>query len=361
MTADPRARWAELLSTRADAGPDAALSAFLRALPGDDFLPPPERAAAVNALGGASVPVGKDHDAEQLLRDEVAAFAKNYWALPPTERLTAWSDLSRRATDERTAGRLLALEPGLEVWADPLADPGAEELAALVRELFVLPPRARSIRRNEWLAARASDGDLWPQVRAAFAELCRVAPDRAALDPQLGVALGAPFDRAALHAGHTAETNTHSRATDVAKRAALVGKMRDYKQRVALRKAEAEPSGSLVTRVNLWVVLVVPFVVFIGCLATQHRGYGGRPRPPEPPSYKPSPSFSPTPDVPLPPMPLGPPPVFRQSFTFTRAQIIEYQDYHRNPIGSKPVLFDIWVVVGKPTEPGTYRLPATAP
>ncbi len=359
MTANPRARWAELLSTRADAGPDAALSAFLRALPGDDFLPPPERAAAVNALAGASVPVGKDHDAEQLLRDEVAAFATNYWALPPAERLTAWSDLSRRATDERTAGRLLALEPGLEVGADPLADPGAEELAALVRELFVLPPRARSIRRNTWLAAHASNDGLWPQVLAAFAELCRVAPDRAALDPQLGVALGDGFDHVALTAGHTAATSTLAQATATAKRAALAGKMRDYKQRVATRNAEAEPPAPVARTVNLWVIFAVLFVAFIGCLATQHRGYGGRPRPAEPPGYNPSTTLPP--DTPRPPTPSGAPPAYRPSFLFSQTQIDDFQRYDRTRTSPKPVFFDIWAQVGKPTEPGTYRLPATAP
>lgn len=40
MTADPRARWAELLRTPPDATAEAASAALLRGLPGDDFLPP---------------------------------------------------------------------------------------------------------------------------------------------------------------------------------------------------------------------------------------------------------------------------------------------------------------------------------
>ena len=97
MTADPRARWAEYLSAPVDAAPEVALAAFLRALPGDDFLPSPERAAAVNALAGASVPVGRDSAVERMLREEVETFAVRFWTLEPAARLTAWSDLVRRS------------------------------------------------------------------------------------------------------------------------------------------------------------------------------------------------------------------------------------------------------------------------
>jgi hypothetical protein len=197
MTADPRATWADQLSVPADTGPDAVIAAFLRALPGDDFLPAPERAAAVNALAGASVPVGKDHSVKQLLSEETESFAARFWQLEPAERLTAWSDLVRRGAP---AVRLRELEPGLDVAAPALVDPDAEELAALMRALFIMPPRGRAIRRNTWLAERTADADRW---RAALASVARDAPGLAALDTQLRAALDANFNFAALIAAAT--------------------------------------------------------------------------------------------------------------------------------------------------------------
>ena len=79
--------------------------------------------------------------------------------------------------------------------ATPLADPDAEELAAQMRALFVLPPRQRAIRRNSWLAECATEADKW---RAAFAAVLSAAPDLAALDKQLRIALDPDFDLAAL-------------------------------------------------------------------------------------------------------------------------------------------------------------------
>lgn len=187
MTTDPRGRWAELLRAPADATAGTASSALLRLLPGDEFLPPAGEVAAVNALAGTAAPVGRDPDVEQLLRDEVESFAGNFWALAPADRRPAWAELSRRDAD---AVRLRELEPGLDVSAPLLADPAADELAALVRELFVLPPRERAIRRNMWLLEHAPDVEKW---RAARAVVLRDAPALAALDPDLGAALDPGF------------------------------------------------------------------------------------------------------------------------------------------------------------------------
>ncbi|MBN9123091.1 MAG: hypothetical protein J0I06_28785, partial [Planctomycetes bacterium] len=151
--------------------------------PGDDFLPPVERVAAVNSLAGAGAPVRRDADVERLLRDEVEALAARFWALAPGDRLLAWADLSRRGA---APVRLRELEPGLDVAAPAPADPAAEELAALVRELFVLLPRARAVRRNAWLLERAAEAEKW---RAAHAVLRRDAPALAALEPGLWAAL----------------------------------------------------------------------------------------------------------------------------------------------------------------------------
>lgn len=191
MTADPRARWAAALRVPESASADDALAALLRALPETEFVPPAERVAAANALAGTAAPVGRAFDVEEALRDEVTGFAARFWSLAPPDRLVAWADLSRRGAD---AVRLRELEPGLDVAVSTLADPAAEELAALVRELFVLPPRARAIRRNQWLLEHAADADAW---RAAHAALLRDAPALAALEPRLKQVLE-PASRATL-------------------------------------------------------------------------------------------------------------------------------------------------------------------
>jgi hypothetical protein len=391
VTANPRARWAEVLNAPADAGPDAAVSAFLRALPADGFLPPAEKAAAVNALAGTGLPVGKDYDADELLREEVRAFAVGFWALPPAERLTAWADLSRRVTGERTAAALLALEPGLDVAADPLPDPGAEELAALARELFVMPPRERAIRRNEWLATRASDGALWPQVLAAFAELRRLAPARAALDPQLGTALAATFDRAALHAGHTTTTRPESEATAAADRARVAMKMRDYKERVAARNGETrtldERDRANAKRVYFWGIAITFVVVLSMCVSSS---CGKRSTPatrfdiPKNINSPPRTTFTPEQvtefrhyeddfargaSVPTPAnyhdwvragRPAG---VSRfaprtDRITFSDSEITDCLSYDRNPKGTPPAKFSDWVRLGRPTTAGAYLSPS---
>ncbi|MBM3983520.1 MAG: hypothetical protein FJ304_25265 [Planctomycetes bacterium] len=389
MTANPRARWAEVLNARADAGPDAAVSAFLRALPADGFLPPAEKAAAVNALAGTDLPVGKDYDADELLREEVRAFAANFWAVPPAERLTAWADLSRRVTGERSAAALLALEPGLDVPADPLPDPGAEELAALARALFVLPPRERAIRRNEWLAVRASDGALWPQVIAAFAELRRLAPARAALDPQLGVTLTATFDRAALYAGHTTTTRPESEAT-AADRARVAMKMRDYKERVAARNGDSrtldECDSANAKRVYFWGIAIAFVVVLSMCVSSScgkrstpatrldiPKNIDGFPRTTFTPEqiesyqhYERETEAGREPRIPSGyanwvragrPSATANVPRANQSVTFTVSEIYACTDYDRARIGTAPAKYSFWVLLNKPTTAGTFFFP----
>lgn len=410
MTANPRARWAEVLNAPADAGPDAAVSAFLRALPADGFLPPAEKAAAVNALAGTSLPVGKDYDADELLREEVRAFAANFWTLPPAERLTAWADLSRRATGERAAAALLALEPGLDVDADPLPDPGAEELAALARALFVLPPRERAIRRNEWLAARASDGALWPQVIAAFAELRRLAPARAALDPQLGVALAATFDRAALHAGHTTTTRAArpeqqviaEGIADFNRRTREHAEHQPYDEAADARRAKQVIWGARSGCILLGTIVVLSALVR-AAFGPSDRDSDQRPRSPvvTPTFRSPAPrpdGLSPTGqsasefftpdrvaacldyenarragrDVAAPSYymlwvrsnrPGDPARGIRlnQPVTFTVSEIYACTDYDRDRIGTVPEKYSVWVLLNKPAKAGTYQVALPSP
>jgi hypothetical protein len=200
MNPETRARYADLLGASADAAPEAATAAFLSALPGESFLPPAQQVAAVNALAGMSVSTGRAGEAERLLRDEMDAFAAEFWSLAPPERRAAWEDLTRRGAD---ATRLWELEPALDLSSLALADPAAEELAVFIRELVVLPPRSRAIRRNSWLLEQHVAGAKW---RAALAVIERDLPALAALEPQLSFSLSPAFARGVFVEGASAAT-----------------------------------------------------------------------------------------------------------------------------------------------------------
>ncbi|QJW95807.1 hypothetical protein FTUN_3361 [Frigoriglobus tundricola] len=85
--------------------------------------------------------------------------------------------------------------------APALADPAAEALVGLVRTLFVLPARARAVRRNTWLREQAAHVEKW---RAALAVVQRAAPALVALEPRLRAALAPDFALAAFVAGASA-------------------------------------------------------------------------------------------------------------------------------------------------------------
>jgi hypothetical protein len=124
-------------------------AAFLRSLPACGFVPPE---ADVAALGG-ELPAGAAAD---RFAADVRAFAVEFWALAPPDRRARWEALTARAAGP-AAARLGELRRALDVTAAAPADPAAAELAALGRELFVLPPRERTARREAWLATHADD------------------------------------------------------------------------------------------------------------------------------------------------------------------------------------------------------------
>ncbi len=404
MTADPRTAWAEQLSVPAGADPEAALAAFLRSLPGYDFLPPPERAAAVNALAAAAVPVGKDGTTERLLREEVDGFAARFWALDPADRRTEWAELVRRGAP---AARLRALEPGLDVNPGPLADPAAGELAALVRELFLLPPRDRAIRRNTWLAARAGEADRW---RAAFATVLAAAPALAALDGQLGLAFRPDSDLAAL-AGASAESEAGSGRPVSAGVADFRVRMRDYEEATAARRERAarrdrvyeeaaaarrEKAARANPGIPGWLRITCG-TLSIWMVVAGFRATITNRREPALPSRPPTPSYIDSPTAPSAAPSLlfrvfsvaevanferyerdrrGSPPAdyatwvsagrpvglsnlqrFQTGFMYDRGQILQFQEYDRTKRGPAPTFYENWVKVGKPTEPGSYSLP----
>jgi hypothetical protein len=175
-----REQAARVLGIPPDATAGAARAGFARLLRAEGFLPPEAAVAAANLLAGTALPVTPVGD--DLVAGEVAAFAGAFWSLPPADRRARWIDLAARATAEANAARLLALEPGLGVEVGKYEDPAAGDLAACARELFLLEPRARAVRRAEWLASRA----YW--VTALFPAGKRVRdadPALVSLDPPL--------------------------------------------------------------------------------------------------------------------------------------------------------------------------------
>ena len=192
MTTPARERAAAVLGVPVAATAGEAAGAFLATLPRHEFVPPGDAVAAFNALADVSVPPDPDGETEPGLSvaERVEDFARQFWSLAPAERAAEWMALSRQARDA-AASRLLALQPGLEVATHALSDPDAEEVAVLARELFLLPPRERAVRRNEWLLANASrHGELAQAVKP----ITRLRPDLVALDPQLFARLTGPFD-----------------------------------------------------------------------------------------------------------------------------------------------------------------------
>ncbi len=149
----------------------AATTAFLRELARHGFVPPetdvpPELPGTAAAARSAAL---------------VAVFAAEFWSLPADERVARWGDLKATAVGP-AAVRLAELRAGTCVEPVPQADAGAAELAALVKELVTLPPRARAARRFDWLTARAADVRRW---RAASRTVLRTDLSLAALEPRL--------------------------------------------------------------------------------------------------------------------------------------------------------------------------------
>jgi hypothetical protein len=379
MTADPRSRWAEQLSVPANATQEAALAAFLRALPGDDFLPAAERVAAVNALAEAAAPVGQDYGVVRLLSDELDEFATRYWTLDPETRLATWSELSRRGASEP---RLRELEPGLDLRTDSLTDPDADELARLFRELFVLPPRDRAIRRNTWLLENAMDAVRW---RAALAVLAGEAPEVPALDARFRATLDPDFDLAAFVAGTALSTATHSRDAIAESIAYVDARRQEYEED---NEAVYEAADRRRAKRILWGGALTAGLLVLGCCLS---GISNRTKrseyaysPPVSASHDEG-TFTPA-DVAMfrqyerdqaARKPATPPPGYSAwvrlgrpstgdanssqsgvfTITFDDKSISECDDYDQRKRGPRPGFYEYWVKLGKPRTPGKYPLP----
>lgn len=349
---DPRTEWAVRLGAPATATPDEARAAFLRALPDAEFVPYTGSAAALNALAGTAVPVGDGETARETVRAEVAALAAGFWELDPPARRAAWEALKARTTGG-DAARLRALEPGLTVVTDPLPNPEAEELAQLVRELFVLPPRARGLRRNEWLAVHTRDSLRWCAAQKMLAAL---APEVAALDESLA---------AVLSHGKVAEAFAEGCSANPRDLSDVDRDVAEFQERARLQTAGMGTKNGRVDRENIaekverWGkyftrTIVISFIVIlalagvISALTKKDKNESALPLGPRgvrtPASYN--------------PQPYSPPPI---TMSFSRESIAECERYERDKSRQQPTQFAGWVLCGRPRTPGTYNLALNAP
>lgn len=189
MSVDARSRAAELLKVPVEATAEKVTSAFLVELTNAAFVPSSKSVASVNTLLGMGLPV--DAENRLALSEEVEEFAERYWTLAPADRLAAWLALSTRSPDDLTANRLLTLQAGLDQAITPYVDSSVEKIAAITRELYVLPPRERAIRRNEWLLANSR---RHRDLILSAAEIHENNPGLAALDPTLFARLTPAFN-----------------------------------------------------------------------------------------------------------------------------------------------------------------------
>jgi hypothetical protein len=332
---DPRTEWAERLGAKARATPDEARAAFLRGLPGADFAPDAGTAAALNALAGTAVPVSGEA-ARAAARAEVAAFAAGFWELEPPARRAAWEELRARVDAESGADRLRALEPGLAVVTDPLPHPDADELAALVRELFVLPPRARGLRRNEWLAAHAHDTLRWCGAHHALRDS---APEVLALEPQLAAVLSNGAVTEAFADGFAVLPLPEPEPLPNEPQEEQRAEPSEYaraQRRAAAEAADSATSGTI-WRSGWWILLVVIFVVR---LASTMSGSGSSSTVPPPKlNWSPQPAL---PDV-------------KTGTFFSSTSIAEFERYERDKTRPLPAQYTSWVLMGRPRTPGYYN------
>jgi len=148
-----------------------ARAAFLRSLPSNSFLPSEEAVAALHYLEQVALPLGSEsYDA--VARFEAAdfdAFRMEYWQLPAPQRRSQWKKLFSNATHADTRAALESLDAGLDVDAVPWSNDRTAELAGLVREWYLLPPRARSVGGSAWLSIHGLDV-AWIEAANALQE-----------------------------------------------------------------------------------------------------------------------------------------------------------------------------------------------
>jgi hypothetical protein len=124
-------------------------------------------------------------DEEARLRNDVEAFATEFFRLEPLIRRDRWETLAGECQAfPRLAARLECLRPGLDVAVAPVS-PKEDQLRWLVEhatELFILRPPERAARRQTLLAEL---GDKASTLEGATRQLQKRFPELAALEPNL--------------------------------------------------------------------------------------------------------------------------------------------------------------------------------
>jgi hypothetical protein len=306
-----------------------------------EFVPAGDAVAALNTLAGLKLPCDAEEAVENL-RLEIEQFARDYWSLEPAERLAEWRNLTQRAGDAANGERLADLQAGLKLTVNALPDQATDSVAALARELFVLPARERAIRRNGWLLRNASrHNELMAEAQA----IQREQPKLAALEPLLFARLSAHFDAPAFARG--------AKASPIEARAEASLEPIVYAPPQAAAPTPSKPErtrGSDGLPAWQWIVLFSFAVQMLIHVSGRMLVSGSLNTPPS------------TPTKPLPP-PSGDNAVWDRTIAkmvaedrtkpgpimwYTSHEVDQFVKYDLNPSGPAPPLYVEWVNNGKP-------------
>jgi len=254
MSSDARSSAAVVPALPVGSTARASINAFLAELPNSHFVPKYNRVEALNSLLGLGLPAKSESSTS--LRQEVEEFAKHYWQLTPADRLAAWLTLSTRSPDDQTAHRLLGLQAGLELPSTPFPDSSLEKIAAIARELYVLPPRERAIRRNGWLLKNAS---RQMELLTFAVSLQAHRPIYATLDPELFARLTPQFNFRLFAEAATVSTLPEKAYAPTKPPAAPSPKPRPYMP----RPKSLPPSEKTSTKGDRMIGFVVVFMIFM--------------------------------------------------------------------------------------------------
>lgn len=190
-------RWAHgHLGLVPETSPDVSRRAVLIGLAQHGFTPPLGWHSALRASGilpAGEANFGLDNPAllparrawEESLREEIEAFAAEFFSLDVADRIGHFGDLAERCRETPALlARLVGLRAGLELPSQPPSGMPASmrELVKQARELFVERPHARAARRTTLLRR---SGPMLAQWQADAQRLQRLFPREAALEPAL--------------------------------------------------------------------------------------------------------------------------------------------------------------------------------
>jgi hypothetical protein len=154
------------IAPQSDAG--TARAALLNHLEAEDMVPAESRIAAWNQWAVDALPLSREgrNELPAEPHPDFDEFLADYWKLEPVARQARWLELCERYPSGRIAAQLKHLKQGLRLSGTTKdANQRVRELAAILREIFLLQPRSATIRRHEWLATIADRKDWAPVVR----------------------------------------------------------------------------------------------------------------------------------------------------------------------------------------------------